>query len=306
MIDVALLGTGGTMPLPGRWLSSLLVRAAGSTVLFDCGEGTQITLKMLGWGFRGIGHIAITHFHADHCSGLPGMLLMIGNSGRGADEPLTIYGPPGIGKVIDGLRIVAPYLPYPVVIREFHGDPSDFAAVGPMTLRSCWGEHELPCLAYRLDLPRTPGFDAAKATALGVPVSVWNRLQHGETADVNGRTIRPDEVTGPPRRGLSVGLVTDSRPLPALARFFAGCDLLVSEASYAEADKADKAQENGHMTFAEAAGQARDAGVGKLWLTHFSPSLPDPHHFAPVARALFADTTIGSDRLTATLRYRDE
>jgi ribonuclease Z len=305
MIDVALLGTGGTMPLPERFLNSLMLRCGGALTLVDCGEGTQVSLKMLGWGFRAVGAILITHFHADHVGGLPGMLLMIGNSGRGADEPLTILGPPGLGRVVEGLRVIAPVLPYPVVIRELTGDPADTVAVGGMTLRAAWGEHELPCLAYRFDLPRGRAFEPDRARALGLPPTLWKVLQRGEAVQHAGRTVSPEEVLGPARKGLAVGFVTDSRPTPAVAELMRGADLLACDAMYGDPAEAPRAAENGHMTFAEAAGLARDAGVGTLWLTHFGPALTDPDAWLAQATAVFPRSVIGRDRMTTTLRFAE-
>ncbi len=152
MIDVCLLGTGGTLPLPERFLSSLLVRSGGRLILIDCGEGTQVSLRRLGWGLKDIGTILITHFHADHISGLPGLLLTIGNSGRGGDEPLTIFGPRNIQRVVDSLRIIAPRLPYPVRCQEMLGDVAEAVPVGDLKMRACQGDHDMMCLSCRFDL----------------------------------------------------------------------------------------------------------------------------------------------------------
>lgn len=303
MIDLCLLGTGGTMPMPGRRLSSLLVRVDGGLLLFDCGEGTQVALREIGWGFRAIGHVFVSHFHADHVGGLPGLLLTIGNSGRGEDEPVTIWGPPGLTQIVDGLRVIAPYLPFPVVCRELFGRPPPAEPVGPMTMRCQWGDHDLPCLAYRLDLPRGREFDPARARALGLPVPAWKVLQHGGTVEHGGRTVSPDEVLGPPRPGLSLAFVTDTRPTPELAEFLRGADLLVCEAAYGDPADAGTAAENKHMTFAEAAGLARDAAVRRLWLTHFSPAMPDPSPWRAQATAVFPETTLGTELMTGMLKF---
>ena len=166
MIDVSLLGTGGTLPLPDRFLSSLLVRSGGQLIVIDCGEGTQVSLRRLGWGLKDIGTILITHFHADHISGLPGLLLTIGNSGRGKDEPLTIIGPRNIQRVVDSLRIIAPHLPYPVRCKEMNGDTQEVVPIGDLKLRACLGEHDLMCLSYRFDLARAPAFQPERAKAV--------------------------------------------------------------------------------------------------------------------------------------------
>src|SRR5438876_11085753 len=137
MIDVSLLGIGGTLPLPDRFLSSALIRTGGELILIDCGEGTQVSLRRLGWGLKDIGAILITHFHADHVAGLPGLLLTIGNSGRTAAEPVTIVGPRNVQRVVESLRIIAPRLPFPIRYKEMLGDPEEALAIGNLTLRTC-------------------------------------------------------------------------------------------------------------------------------------------------------------------------
>src|SRR3954463_4295819 len=147
MIDVALLGTGGTLPLPDRFLSAALLRCGGQLILIDSGEGTQVSLRKLGWGVEDVGTILLTHFHADHVAGLPGLLLTIGNSGRTREEPLTVAGPRGVQRVVESLRVIAPHLPYPVRYREFTGDATEFLNVGPLRITTCPGDHDMPCLA---------------------------------------------------------------------------------------------------------------------------------------------------------------
>src|SRR5262249_13936494 len=210
MIDVALLGVAGPLPLPDRFLSSVLVRCGGQLVLVDCGEGTEVSLRKLGWGLKDIGTILLTHFHADHVAGLPGLLLTIGNSGRTREEPLVIAGPRGVQRVVDSLRVIAPHLPYPVRYRELTGEPADFLGVGPMRLTACPPDHDIPCLAFRMSLARAPAFQPDRAKALGLPVTLWKLLQRGDPVEHDGRVVRPEEVLGPPRPGLSFGFVTDS------------------------------------------------------------------------------------------------
>ncbi len=305
MIDVGLLGTGGTLPLPERFLSSVLVRCGGQLILIDCGEGTQVSLRKLGWGLKDIGTILITHFHADHVSGLPGLLLTVGNSGRGRDEPLTVVGPPGVRRVVESLRVIAPHLPYPIRYREMTGDSADRLTVGPLQVTCCPADHDIACLAFRLSLSRAPAFQPDRAKALGLPVTLWKLLQRGETVEHEGRTIQPDEVLGPARPGLSLGFVTDSRPTRTIVEFMTDVDLLISEATYGDPDDRPKAIENKHMTFAEAATMGAAARARQLWFTHFSPALPNPDYFRREAESIFSNVVIGHEHLATTLAFPD-
>ncbi len=209
MIDICLLGTCGMMPLPGRWLSSALVRCGATLTLFDCGEGTQIPWKSLGWGFRQLGAICLTHMHADHVVGIPGVLFMVAHAGR--TEPVDLYGPVGTTYVIEGLRRVAADLPFPLHIHELKGD-EHFDLPGGLHGSCAPASHGIPCLAYRAELARKPAFQVDKARDLGLPVQLWSRLQHGETLEYQGQTITPDHVLGAPRRGISFAFITDTRP----------------------------------------------------------------------------------------------
>lgn len=305
MIDVALLGTGGTLPLPDRFLSCALVRCAGQLVLIDCGEGTQVSLRKLGWGLKDVGTVLLTHFHADHVSGLPGLLLTIGNSGRTRDEPLTVAGPRGVQRVVESLRVIAPHLPYPVRYKELSGGPADDLTVGPLRVAACPADHDVPCLAYRLSLSRAPAFQPDRAKVLGLPVQLWKVLQRGETVEHGGRVVRPEEVLGAPRPGLSFGFVTDTRPTKALVEFFTDVDLLITEATYGDPEDRGKAVENKHMTFGEAAALGAAARARQLWFTHFSPSLPNPDYFRREAEAVYPAVVIGREHLTTTLAYPD-
>lgn len=303
MIDVCLLGTGGMMPLPRRWLSSLLVRCDGAVILCDCGEGTQISWKYTGWGFREVGAIVLSHLHADHVAGLPGILFMIAHAGR--TEPLRIVGPPGTGIVVAALRIIAPRLPYPVEIDEIEGG-AQLEMPGGLTLRSLAVEHRVPCLSYTFHRARAPRFEVERARALGVPVTSWSHLQRGQTIEVDGRTVRPEEVMGPPRPGLTVAYVTDTRPTPELPDFVHGADLLVCEGMYGEPADQERAIERGHMIFQESADIAAAGQVDRLWLTHFSPALTDPAAYLPLAREIFPNTELGQPHRTVTLSFKED
>ena len=303
MIDICLLGTCGMMPLPNRWLSCALVRSGSSLTLIDCGEGTQIPWKSLGWGFRQLGAICLTHMHADHVAGLPGVLFMVAHAGR--TEPLDIYGPIGTTYVIDGLRRIAAELPFPIHIHELKGGET-FDLPGDLHGSCVAAAHGIPCLAYRAELTRRPAFQVEKAKALGLPVQLWSRLQHGETLEYNGQPIQPEQVLGDPRRGISFAFITDTRPTKALARLAHDVDLLICESMYDNSEDIPLARAHGHMYAEESAGIAHDAAAHALVLTHFSPKINDPSQAEKVARRVFPNTRAARDGMVVTLDFSDE
>jgi ribonuclease Z len=298
VLDVALVGSGGMMPLPGRWLSSVLLRYAGGLILFDCGEGTQISLRALGWGLKAIDLILISHVHGDHVTGLPGLLLTLGNSER--TEAVDIVGPPGLCAVVERLLVVAPHLPFEVRCRELSG--GDRFELPGLIITCGEAEHHVPCLAYRIDVPRGRRFLPDRARELGVPLQRWSRLQRGETVE----GVRPESVLGPPRHGLSVGLVTDTRPTEALVQLVDDVDLLIGEGMYGSDDDQPRAVERKHMTFREMASLASQAHAKQLVLTHFSPSVVDPEAYGANAREVFPETIVGRDHLTLSLRFAED
>ena len=300
MIDICLLGTCGMMPMPGRWLSCALVRCGSSLTLLDCGEGTQVAWKALGWGFRQLGAICLTHMHADHVLGLPGVLFMVAHAGR--TEPLDIYGPQGTTYIIEGLRRVVPELPFPVRIHELKSG-EQFELPGELHASCAAAAHGIPCLAYRIELERKPAFLPERAQALGLPVQFWSRLQHGKSIEYNGQTVTPQSVLGPPRRGISFAFITDTRPTRALGEFARDVDLLICESMYDDPEDLPLARANAHMLAEESAGIAADAGAHALILTHFSPKISDPSMVEKAARRFFANTRAARDGMVVTLDY---
>ena len=310
MLDVCLLGTGGTLPLPNRRLSAALVRAGGGLALIDCGEGTQVALRERGWGLRRLKAILVTHAHADHVLGLPGLLLTLAFSGKGENEPLTIYGPPSLENILRGLLVVAPKLPYPLrFVALSGGETFSLEGLGGLEAGCTGAEHDVPCLAYSLSMRRAPRFDAERARALGLPVGLWGRLQNGEGVPFGGRLVMPEEVLGEGRRGLRLALVTDTALTDGLVEFVRakgeGADLLISEGMYASEEDKPVRWESLHMTFAQAAALARDGGARRLWLTHFGPSLSNPSAHLGRATAVFPRAIAGYDGLTETLAFED-
>ncbi|MFP5527966.1 ribonuclease Z [Peptococcus simiae] len=304
MIDVCLLGTGGMLPLPKRYLTSLLVRVEGQAALIDCGEATQVSLHMTNFSPVDIGHILFTHYHGDHCSGLPGLLMTMANSGR--TDPVHLWGVPGLEKVVKGLTVICEYLPFQLVFHEISAkEKTGFQAIG-LDWTSCPVKHRVPCLAYSAYLPRGGRFDADRAKNLDIPLAYWSRLQKGEVIEAEGRVYRPEDVLGPERRGLRLSYATDCRPSAALVETVRDSDLLIAEGLYGDPAKQADAKSKGHMVYKEAAKLAKDAGVKELWLTHFSPAMMNPKEFLPETRAIFPATHAGFDRKTTTLRFSDD
>lgn len=302
MLDVALLGTGGMMPLPDRFLTSLMLRLEGRMMLIDCGECTQVTMKQLGWGFKNIDVICFTHYHADHISGLPGLLLTIGNSARA--EPLTLVGPKGLVKVYEGLKTICPELPFQVNIVEL--EPNESINISVFNINSLKVNHKITCYAYRVDVKRAGRFNVEKAVALNVPKKVWSILQKQPSAEFDGKIYTSDMVLGDGRKGLSVSYCTDTRPVDALPNFVKDSDLFICEGMYGEEEKINKAREYKHMLFSEAARIAKQGNVKEMWLTHFSPAMPFPEMYIKNAKNIFENTLLGQDRKSVSLMFENE
>lgn len=300
MLDLCLLGTGGMMPLPRRWLTALMARYNGSSLLIDCGEGTQIAIKEKGWTFKPIDTICFTHYHADHISGLPGLLLTMGNAER--TEPLTLIGPKGLEKVVNSIRIIAPELPFKLKFIELSGQTQTIENKGYI-IEAFKVNHNVTCYGYNIIIKRAGKFDVERANSQNIPKMYWNRLQKGETVEEDGKIYTPKMVMGPQRKGIKVTYCTDTRPTPLIEKSAKDADLFICEGMYGEKGKESKAREYKHMTFYEAARIARNAQVKEMWLTHYSPSLINPEEFMEDVCKIFPHAYPGKDRKTVELSF---
>lgn len=303
MLDVCLLGTSGMLPLPGRWLTSLMTRYNGSSLLIDCGEGTQIAIKEKGWSYNPIDVVCFTHYHADHISGLPGLLLTMGNSDR--KEPLTLIGPKGLSRVVNALRVIAPELPFEINMIELNGQ-QEHLSIKEYEIDAFRVSHAVTCYGYTISIPRIGKFNANKAKELGIPCRIWNKLQHGQEIEYEGITYTPDMVMGAPRKGIKLTYCTDTRPVQAIVDNAKNSDLFICEGMYGEKDKESKAKEYKHMTFYEAAELAKNADVKEMWLTHYSPSLIRPADYVGNIKNIFKNVRAAKDGQSVTLNFEDE
>lgn len=303
MIDLTLLGCGGNVPMPNRFLSSVFINYKGRKILIDCGEGTQVSMKLKKCGFKDIDLICITHLHGDHIFGLLGLLSTIGNSGRTSD--LTIVGPVGIVDCIRSMRNLVEYVPYTLkIIENPQGNFSlDNKVLRNLEISTISLEHSIECLGYSFNFRRNPKFDIDKATKNEVPKILWNKLQEGQNIVLDSEQYTPDMVLGELRKGVKISLTTDTRPIESIPDFIKDSDLFICEAMYGDDLDISKAVRNKHMTFREAANLAKLGNVKQLLLTHFSPSLDIPSMYLENATNVFENTILGEDRLSLRLNF---
>ena len=305
-LEVFILGTSGMQPLPNRFLTSAMVRKDGELFLFDCGECTQVSLKMLNLHWKRISRIFISHMHADHVTGLPGLLMLSSQVDR--EEPLYIYGPAKLREYIAANRkLLDMYINYEIIFREV--EPGIIYEDNSMTIEAVPLLHTKPCYGYVMTEKDRPGeFSVDNAKALGIPMGpMWGRLQKGEDIVLeNGTVIHPSQVLGPRRKGVKFAYITDTMYLSSIANHVSGADLLLCEGMFTR-ELSEDAFEKKHMTSSQAATIARDAQVKKLALIHYSPRYTDRElkTLRDEAREIFAQTVLGKDRMVFELSNSD-
>ena len=302
-MEITFLGTSSAVHSYSRSHPAIALKACGEVILFDCGEGTQIAMKEKGWSPKPIDIICITHFHADHVSGLPGMLLTMGNAER--TEPLLIIGPKGLTRVVSALRVIAPELPFEIKCIEITENEQSFSFDG-FRIEAFRVNHNVICYGYSIVIERKGKFQLDKAIELGIEKQYWNRLQKGETIETQAGVLTPDMVLGEVRKGLKVTYCTDTRPTEGIVKNAVGADLFICEGMYGEPDKLEKAKEHKHMTFYEAAKLAKAANVGEMWLTHYSPSLTYAEEYMPAVRKIFPRAIAGKDGKSVELKFSED
>lgn len=292
MIDVHLIGTGGMLPLPERWLTSMWLEYNGRACLVDCGEGTQIAINRHGIKLSHLDILLITHVHADHVSGLAGLLLSLGNCGK--TDVLKIYGHTGITPVIKQLCCICPVLPFELEIYELPLCESQFEW-NDMIISAIPLKHSVDCLGYSFILNRKPVFNPQKAKSLNVDVKYWKDLHAGKPVTVDGREITQEMVTDEQRKPIKVTYMTDSKYFNKMIDFAKDSDLLISEGMYGDDEYIGKMAEKGHMVFSQSAEVAKKSGSKLLWLTHYSPALVNPHQYADSVKKIFENTVVSRD-----------
>ncbi|OQB95455.1 MAG: Ribonuclease BN [Spirochaetes bacterium ADurb.Bin110] len=307
-LEAFVLGCGGMMPLPYRQLTSMLIRREGELFLFDAGEGTQVSIRRLNLRWKKITAIFISHMHADHVTGLPGILMLSSQVDR--EEPLYIFGPPRIAEFVDQNRhLLDMYINYDIIVREIY-EAGTIWQGDDYSIRAFPLKHTKMCFGYALEESKRPGvFYPEKALALGVPRGpLWSELQSGKTVRLTeGSSIEPSEVMGEPRSGRKFSFVTDTLYFPEIAQEVSNSDLLICEGMFEHA-LLESAVDKRHMTAHQAALIARDAGnIKKLGLIHYSPRYADRELkiLLDEAREIFPDTVLTKDRMRFPIEFVD-
>ena len=290
---VVFLGTGGTYPSKARNVSSIAVQIGPDVVMLDCGEGTQRQLMHSPISFMRIRAIFITHLHADHFLGLPGLIQSMSLNGR--TEPLKVFGPERTSETVSTMVDLGYFRSqFEVVPKDM--EPGDEVEFGGFRVEACKASHTVPALAFSVEeMPRKGRFDLSRAKELGIPEGPKYRdLQNGVSVEVDGRTFVPEDVMGPPRPGRKLVYSGDTRPCTSVKEIAMGADLLIHDATLS-ASHSELAMEFGHSTARQAAELAKAAGVRVLYLTHISPRYDDDTELEAEAKAIFSESHAARD-----------
>lgn len=306
-MEAFVLGCGGTMPLPYRHLTSALLRRDGDLFMFDCGEGTQVSLRRLNLKWKKINAIFISHTHADHVTGLPGILMLSSQVAR--TEPLYIFGPPKITEYVEtSRRVLDMYINYPIIVKDIQA-PSIVYEEEEFVIRAFPLNHTKVCVGYTLEEKDRPGeFNPEKARALNVPCGpLWSKLQSGQSVlSADGKEVKSEEVLGAARKGRKFSFVTDTLYNDSIAREVKNSDLLLCEGMFEE-EYMDHAKEKKHMTAKQAAQIAKDANAKKMAMIHYSPRYTDRELLSleKEAREIYPETILSKDRMHFDIPYED-
>lgn len=306
-MEAFILGCGGMQPLPYRHLTSVLLRRDGDLFLFDGGEGTQVSLKRLNLKWKKINAIFVSHTHADHVTGLPGIMMLSSQVDR--SEPLYIYGPPKIAEYIETSRqVLDMYINYPVIVKEIT-EPGIVHEENDFVIRAFPLKHTKTCVGYTLEEKPRPGeFNPEKAKELNVPVGpLWSKLQNGESVkSLDGKIINPEDVLGKPRKGRKFSYVTDTLYLDSIAQEVRDSDLLICESMF-EHSLLDQAKEKKHMTAIQAATIAKDSNSKKMAMIHYSPRYTDKELsiLEEEAKSIYPGAILSKDRMCFEIPFED-
>ncbi|BBL63819.1 ribonuclease Z [Methanosarcina mazei] len=305
MLRIIFLGTGGSLPTRNRNPSAVIVNLKGELLLFDCGEGTQQQMMRAKTGMMSLSSIFVSHFHADHFLGIPGLIQTMSFLGR--KEPLTIYGPEGTKEFTEVFKVLG-YCNLKYEVRGVELSPGDIVEGKNYVVRALKTEHSTPSLGYSLiENPRPGRFNREKAVELGVlPGPLFAKLQKGNPVEVNGKLVKPEEVVGAPRPGRTVVYSGDTRPCEAVLEASRDADVLIHDGSFAD-EMAGWAEESMHSTAGEVASLAKEAGVRQLVLTHISSRYTDD--VGPIlndSRKVFENVIVAEDLMELEVSYRPD
>jgi ribonuclease Z len=294
-LRIVFLGTGGSVPTLNRGLPAVLIQHKGEQILFDCGEGVQRQMVRAGGGFHRKMKIFVTHMHGDHVLGLPGLMQTMALLDR--QRRLDVYGPPGIREFLECIKRTVQFaLTFQVEIHEID-EEGTACEESEYSVEAAWSNHVVPSLAYAFVEKSRPGrFFPQKAKRIGVPEGpLWSRLQQGHEVKLSsGRTVKPREVLGPPRKGRKIVYTGDTRPFKSFVKLAKGANILIHDATF-EDELQDRAYEDGHSTPSQAARDARKANVKNLILTHISARYSDTGLLLKQAKKMFRKTQVAED-----------